>query len=443
MPIAAFSAPILGLLTQSSAFGTLSQNISNVNTGGYKETNTRFNTIVANKLYNNNDIGGVTAVRKQYVDTQGTIISTTNNLDVAISGHGMFVVNTESDGSGDTRYTRDGGFQIKVDGTDTVTNSDGSVSTVNKGYLADKNGNFVMGWEPEADGTFNTSGTPVPIRLDENAFTSQAAATDSASIAINLPANAAPGTEQETTQSVFDSTGALHSFALVWTKGATPQEWTVRVRSDDAGESDPDSSVLGATTTPSLTTSPITLNFGTDGHLPDPTTESLSIAFSDGTTIPLDLDITDVTSLSDHFINFNFQKDGRPPGVLKSYRFDGSGTIQGLFTNGLEEPLYKMPIATFTNADGLTPLQGNEYTESVTSGSATLRQVKDPSITVNGANGQKNEYAEFVPFSHELSNVNLSSEFTLMIMTQQAYNSNATVFKTVDEMTKVAEELKS
>ena len=110
----AFTAPILGMLAQTSAFGSISQNISNMNTGGYKAHDTKFSTILATTYSNNRDIGGLTANTRNFIEQQGRIISSTNNLDLAISGKGLYILNTESDGSGDTFYTRDGGFSVNA-----------------------------------------------------------------------------------------------------------------------------------------------------------------------------------------------------------------------------------------------------------------------------------------------------------------------------------------
>ena len=107
-----FSAPVLGMLAQSSAFGTVSQNIANVNTGGYKATDTRFSTILASTFDNNDDVGGLKTVRKNYISAQGLTLSTPNPLDLAINGRGFFVVNSQLDGSGDEFYTRDGAFSV-------------------------------------------------------------------------------------------------------------------------------------------------------------------------------------------------------------------------------------------------------------------------------------------------------------------------------------------
>ena len=139
----AFAAPSLGMLTQSSAFGTISQNITNMNTGGYKAANTRFTTVLASTFDSNSDIGGVRAFRKENVSIQGRLVSSTNNLDIAINGSGLFALNSDVGGGGDDLYTRDGAFQLTKNGTDTVT-TNGVTSTVDKAYLTDKNGHFVQ-----------------------------------------------------------------------------------------------------------------------------------------------------------------------------------------------------------------------------------------------------------------------------------------------------------
>ena len=105
--------------------------------------------------------------------------------------------------------------------------------------------------------------------------------------------------------------------------------------------------------------------------------------------------------------------------------------MNGTFTNGTQRALYKIPVATFVNPDGLDLRQGNLFTESLSSGQVTLREAGFDSFAI------------FRPFAHELSNVNLGTEFNKMIMTQQAYNSAATIFRTVDEMLQTASNLKS
>ena len=137
-----FTSPILGMLAQTSALGSISQNISNMNTGGYKAHDTKFSTVLASTYSNSRDIGGLTANTRNFIEQQGRIISSTSGMDLAISGKGLYVLNTEVDGSGDTLYTRDGGFEIKSG--DEATNGAGNI--YNEGYVVDKNGYYLQGW---------------------------------------------------------------------------------------------------------------------------------------------------------------------------------------------------------------------------------------------------------------------------------------------------------
>ncbi|MEE2746441.1 MAG: hypothetical protein VX617_06130 [Pseudomonadota bacterium] len=90
-----FAAPILGMLGQVHNFGSISQNASNMNTGGYKGQNTVFSTIFENT-------GGLTAESRNFIEKQGRIATTNNYLDVAIRGTGLFVLNSKVDGTGKT-----------------------------------------------------------------------------------------------------------------------------------------------------------------------------------------------------------------------------------------------------------------------------------------------------------------------------------------------------
>ena len=415
-----FTSPILGMLAQTSALGSISQNISNMNTGGYKAHDTKFSTVLASTYSNSRDIGGLTANTRNFIEQQGRIISSTSGMDLAISGKGLYVLNTEVDGMGDTLYTRDGGFEIKS-GAET-TNGAGNI--YNEGYIVDKNGYYLQGWVADGSGTVSTSGALQSIRVDSEAFNSGGAAdaTATASVAANLPATTAVGGSQSTKASIFDANGDTQTFELIWTRNATNQEWTMTV-SPDSGTS----------------TSTETFTFDSSGGLPDGTTTSVTVTDLNGAATTFTLDVSDVTSIGDQFLYFNFQKDGRTSGELDSFKFDAAGKVIGLFTNGLEQTLYKLPLATFVNGDGLDRIQGNLFQTSVTSGGPTLVEVRAENSSVDVFH----EFAHFVPFSHELSNTNLQNEFSHMIMTQQAYNSAATVFKTVDEMTSQAANLKT
>ena len=191
-----YVSPTLGMMAQGHALNTIGVNLANVNTGGFKSTETRFSTVLSDTLGKQSDLGGVRPQDYQRIDMQGYNVSSRGDLDVAINGRGFFIVNTKFDGSGQTLYTRDGSFEIATEGTDTATINDAAV-TIKKAYLVDKNGYFVQGLERDTTtGTIPLTATLKPLRVDQYAFSSPGEATTKAELRLNLPANDTMSTHQ-------------------------------------------------------------------------------------------------------------------------------------------------------------------------------------------------------------------------------------------------------
>ena len=108
-----FSIPELGMLAQSHAFETISNNVANISTGGFKATETRFTTLLSNRFFNQKDIGGNRPYDINRIANQGLFVQGTE-MDLAINGSVFFVFNTQLDGTGETLYGRDGAFQMKL-----------------------------------------------------------------------------------------------------------------------------------------------------------------------------------------------------------------------------------------------------------------------------------------------------------------------------------------
>ena len=422
------SAPNQAMLAQSSAFSAISDNIANMRTGGFKTTDVRFRTVLANRFFENSDVGGVMPFTFHNIDKQGALNSTDNPLNLAISGKGLFVVNSQNDGSGETLFTRDGNFELKNFETEEISGfvrENGDIDTISatgdnpitftadKAFLADKNGNFVQGFLADEEGNIDDS-TTIAMRVDQFAFVSDASPTTTATLINTLPATATTGDVERAKASIFDSNGDLKSLEFVWTKDVTAQQWTLSI-TPDAGTS----------------TSTDTFDFRSAGGLPNPTTSTINVTWDDGQTSDVIVDLSLTRSIGSTFFYSEFQKNGRSPGDLQDFSFDHNGNVNGRFSNGFTRPLYKIPVATFANPNKLDIRQGNAFATSAESGEPLLREV------------DKTGVAQFVPFFNEISNVDISKEFQTMILVQQAYNTAATVFKTVDEMTAVAADLKS
>ncbi|OHC76564.1 MAG: hypothetical protein A3G18_13450 [Rhodospirillales bacterium RIFCSPLOWO2_12_FULL_58_28] len=234
----AFVIPTLGMSSQSHALNTIGNNIANVNTGGFKRTDTRFSTVLSDTYFQQSDIGGTLPKDYNRISVQGLLTTSTSNFDVAINGDGYFALNSKQDGSGEALYTRDGGFGM-VTGADTnVTADDGSTITVKEGYLVDKNNYYVQGyaWDSAA-GDFST--TLSSMRVDQYSFANTGIATTTAKLAINLPSNnalvsdhaasvagvlaggTAPAGLEVYNIDVIDSAFAHQSVSLYFSKNAT------------------------------------------------------------------------------------------------------------------------------------------------------------------------------------------------------------------------------
>ena len=95
MPIyGMFATPTLGMLGQESAFSSISQNLTNMNTGGYKAQATNFKTFLGTTFGSSRDNGGLVTATRNYINQQGVINSSINKLDLAIDGRGFYVMNT-------------------------------------------------------------------------------------------------------------------------------------------------------------------------------------------------------------------------------------------------------------------------------------------------------------------------------------------------------------
>jgi flagellar hook protein FlgE len=237
-----FSIPELGMMAQSHAFETISSNVANVSTGGFKATETRFTTLLSNKFDNQHDIGGLRPYDINRIASQGQFVQGTN-MDLAINGSGFFVFNTAEDSSGEQLYGRDGAFEEKLGDSISVTtngvtqtptqitDSSGGTIEVREGFLVDKNGYYVQGWAPQDDGTFDSASALQSLRVDPYAFTDQFSPTTTATMLANLPAGDQVGDDAVTyAGNVIDSNGKTQSVIFEFTKASTtnPLLWNMK-----------------------------------------------------------------------------------------------------------------------------------------------------------------------------------------------------------------------
>jgi flagellar hook protein FlgE len=413
---------VSALSAQSQAMGMISNNIANVNTTGYKRNEASFSSLVTqagrSTIYSP---GGVRASTEQTVNQQGTPQQTASSTDVAISGSGFFVVQQSPTGSSgqETLYTRAGSF-----------------SEDENGYLRNSNGFYLMGWEIGDDGELVdatadvASLSPVSVGF-ESGRTKQ---TTQADVVLNLDARqstTATGPHFSRSMTVYDSLGAAQQIQMDFTNTSTANTWTLSL-------SDPNGGTL---TTP---TASQTLVFGSDGKIAKVATQAANptdMAFSpagDPTgdlelnltgidwannsdpTQSITIDISGMTQSASDFSVGTINQDGAELGLRTGIAIDTDGNVVASFSNGLTQNLARIPIATFTNPNGLQERTGNVYIQTSDSGAYNLRDA--------GTAGAGN----IATSSLEASNVDLADEFSRMIITQRAYSAGTKIISTTD-----------
>ena len=222
----AFAPSTLGMLSQSYALNVIGNNVANVNTSGFKGTDTRFSTVLSHSLFQQSDLGGAVPNDLHRINIQGSVIGTDSEQNLAINGQGFFILE-RTFGSGNYYYGRAGDFQMRTVNDITVENN-GETITTKDGYLVDKNGYFVMGYVPDVDGTFPTSGgTLQALRVDAFAFTDNFLPTANVNMDLNVPADDDAGTQYDYTYQVYDSNGDLQAVKTIFTKSETLNTWTM------------------------------------------------------------------------------------------------------------------------------------------------------------------------------------------------------------------------
>lgn len=464
---------VSGLKNHQTRMDVVGNNISNVNTTGFKSSRVTFSDTLSQTLSgasaptenrggtNPKQIGlGSATSSIDMLFTDGSVQSTGVNTDLCLSGNGLFIV---KDGNL-SYYTRNGNFKFD-----------------NKGYYVNSDGLRVQGWSATTPGdAINTNGQPSEICIPAGK-TMAAAATKVATFSNNLNAaepriksmtvtytdgttkdvdaaytnavivgkqydgkdvasitlkmtdgttttetsgafklnNSKPKT---TIATVYDSLGNAHNVTVYMTKTKVDSkdgnQWTVSLNPDGTGtqtitESD------GTTTTVNMTDA--VLQFDVNGGLKNGSgSATLTLTNGAGDNQAVNLTFDSVTQYAGSNTAFA-STDGNAAGTLKTVSIDSNGVITGTYTNGLNVQEAQVAIAQFNNAAGLTKTGNSLYTESNNSGNPNTGTISDLGCTVT-------------PSALEMSNVDMASELTDMIVTQRGYQSNSKIITVSDEL---------
>lgn len=392
---------VSGMNAQASKLGTVSDNIANANTTGYKRASTEFESMVMPNSGGKYNSGGVTTSVRYAISEQGSYSFTTSDTDLAVNGSGFFVV---QDASGAAFLTRAGSFVPDANGN-----------------LVNAAGFTLLGIPPGTDPATVASPTDLlPVSLSYQGALSSP--TTAGSLAVNLPADAAVNDQQKTSVVVYDSQGGSHFLDFVYEKTAN-NEWTLEVRNRDSLPADP--SLAG----------PLTLTFDSNGVLTAPApasvTTSAVIPLSDGSNLnPITIDLTGTSQLKSDFKVSNPNMNGSAPSAVSSYQISDDGTVSALFENGTTVSLSRVALANVASPDSLTPLAGNIYSPNLESGAFDFSAP------------QEDGFGTLLSGALEGSNVDIGEELTEMIASQRSYTANSKVFQTGSDLLDVLVNLK-
>lgn len=446
---------VSGMQNHQTRLDVIGNNVSNVNTTGFKRGRVNFQDMISQQLtgaakpteevggVNPKEVGlGMTVASIDTIFTQGNLQSTGVSTDIAIQGNGFFVLKNGQE----TFYTRAGTFGVDSEGT----------------LVNPANGLRVQGWmaqEVNGEMVINTAGSTedliIPIGQKDSAK-----ATTNVDFACNLNKNtlmleegasdsdilkATWGTETK----VYDSFGNEHMLSVSFTRvPGTNNQWqaTVNVDAENAAET---MTRVGLGTTDGVENT-FVVTFDNFGRLQSVTDSAGNVTNDNGQVsimasfnVPggnpdaegnplrqtMNINLGTIGSIENTITQFAessstkaFYQDGYTMGYLDNFKIDASGIITGVYSNGTTRAIGQIAMASFTNQNGLEKAGDNTYVASNNSGLAN--------IGTSGVAGKGSLLAGAL----EMSNVDLTEQMTDMIVTQRGFQANSKTIQTADTL---------
>ncbi len=456
-------AGVSGLQNHQTRMDVIGNNISNVNTTGFKRGRVNFQDMISQQLSGaskpTEEVGGVNpkevglGMQVASIDTiftQGNLQSTGVSTDVAIQGNGFFILK-----NGDqSYYTRNGDFSLDKNGT--LVNPANGLRV--QGWMAkDLNGEMVV----------QTAASPTDLVIPVGSK-DPAQATQNVKFRCNLNKNTPEITEGATASDiakgtwntefkVYDSFGNDHNLSVNFTKvPGNPNQWQAVVNVDP-DNADATQTRVGIGTTDGVQNT-FLVNFDNEGRLKSVTDSAGNVTNPDGKavlqasfTVPnanpdengnpyrqtMNIDLGTIGSMKDTVTQSAsksttkaFYQDGYKLGYLNDFKIDSSGIITGVYSNGTKRTLGQIALATFSNQSGLEKSGESTYVASNNSGTANIGE--------SGVSGKGSLLAGAL----EMSNVDLTEQLTDMIVTQRGFQSNAKTIQTADTLLETVLSLK-
>ncbi len=448
-------AGVSGMQNHQTRLDVIGNNVSNVNTTGFKRGRVNFQDMISQQLSGaarpTTEIGGVNpkevglGVMTASIDTiftQGNLQSTGVATDVAIQGNGFFILKNGEE----SFYSRAGAFGLDSEGT--LVNPANGFRV--QGWMAqDLNGEMVLNTASNTEDIIIPVGTKDPAK-----------ATTNVNFACNLnkntpeilegatPADIARGT-WATEFKVYDSFGNDHNLTVAFTRVVgNPNQWQATVIVDPE-QADTTQTRVGLGTTDG-TENTFLVNFDNTGTLLSVTDSAGNITNPEGQIVlqtsfavvganpdaegnptrqTLNINLGNigsqkntVTQSASQSSTKAFYQDGYTMGYLDNFKIDASGIITGVYSNGTNRTIGQIGLATFTNQGGLEKAGDNTYVESNNSGLAN--------IGTSGIAGK----GSLLAGSLEMSNVDLTEQMTDMIVTQRGFQASSKTIQTADTL---------
>jgi flagellar hook protein FlgE len=414
----AMYAGVSGLMSEGRALGVVGDNVANVNTVGYKQSRAIFADVLGGAVGVPAGGAGVRMVRAQQIFAQGTLTTTGEPLDVALSGNGFLVAKGTVEGVAGQFFTRAGQLVLRADGA-----------------IATQGGLEVQGYA--ADGSGAISSTLGGLKLANGALPPRA--TTGLKLTANLDATAAspalpfdpqnPGVTSNlsTSMTVYDSLGAPHTVDIHLRKTAVGA-WEYHALAKG-------SEVVGGVAGTNVDIASGTLAFTPTGALQsiaplaggtvsfNGATPAQALALDFG--VPIAAGGTGTSGLTQYGAPSSISaqsQDGYASGALAGVKIESDGTVKGVYTNGQSVAAGRLALATFQSTDGLARA-GNSFW-------AATRDSGEAAVGVAGSDGR----ASINSGALEQSNVDISQQFVELISHQRAFQANSKTITTADEM---------
>jgi flagellar hook protein FlgE len=387
-----FEIALSGINAVNTQLDSISNNIANSGTYGFKSSRTNFASMYAGTQATGTEVGSTT----QSIDIGGSVTTTGRGMDAAIQGRGFFVVR---DASGQQLYTRVGIF-----------------STDKDGYVVDSVGRKVQGYGAIAGSSVLGAMGDLKVPTGQVA----AVASDRLQYVANMSADWSTPTSptfdktdplsfnSSTVSVVYDSLGVQHSVTQYFVKTGTNQV-TAHYTFD-------------GTDLPTTTT----LDFDTGGQLVTPVGAiSLPLGTPTGAAaMTINLDYTGTTQFAGEATTTTNAANGYASGTMTGVQIASDGSVMAQYSNGQKQRIGTLALATFPDEGALTAVSDTSWAVSNASGSPLYFT---PGSGMAGS---------LTAGALEQSNVDMTAELVDLMSAQRNYQANTKVITAQDEMMK-------